>query len=241
MDKTVPAPAARLLEFIGSIEAPRGYDTVYGNNQARLPKPITRMTVDELLENQSWFDNSFGSSASGKYQFMRATLADLKRELGLRGGQIFDSNLQDRLGYHLLRRRGYDKWIAGELSDTDFMLNLSKEWASFPVPYRVKGAHRTVERGETYYAGDKLNKALVRPEKVEDLLKVAKLIKAPIEPLEPVEPVEPIEPVEPPEPISPVIPPQPLPSRKPSFKALFVSFLAGAAVGAAGLYIGLMQ
>lgn len=249
MDKTVPAPAARLLDFIGGIEAPRGYETIYGNNQDKLTKPITRMTVDELLENQSGFTKAFRSSASGRYQFMRATLDDLKKQLGLRGGQIFDSNLQDRLGYHLLRRRGYDKWIAGEMSDAAFMLGLAKEWASFPVPASMPGAHRTVERGQSYYAGDGVNKALVSPEKVESILKVAKSIKTPIEPLEPLEPLEPIEPVEPvtpieptkpAEPISPVIPPQPLPSSRPSLKALLASFLAGAAVGAAGVYIGLM-
>ncbi|MDH6229597.1 hypothetical protein M2281_000169 [Mesorhizobium soli] len=43
MDKTVPAGAAMLLGFIGDIEAPKGYGTIYGNNQGKLPKPLTSM------------------------------------------------------------------------------------------------------------------------------------------------------------------------------------------------------
>lgn len=174
MDKTVPGPAAKLLDFIGNTEAPRGYDTVYGNNQGKLTKPITKMTLDELISNQFGFTKSFGSSASGRYQFMRNTLIDLKAQLGLSGYQIFDANLQDRLGYHLLLRRGYGPWIEGKISDAQFMLNLSKEWASFPVPYALQGGSRLVVRGQSFYAGDGLNKALVKPETVEAQLKLAK-------------------------------------------------------------------
>ena len=46
------------------------------------------------------------------------------------------------------------------------MIGLAKEWASFPVPSRMRGAHRTVERGQSYYAGDGLNKALIGPDVV---------------------------------------------------------------------------
>ena len=166
MDKNVPPSAAKLLDFIGSIEAPRGYGTIYGNNQGNLAKPLTAMTLDEVIAAAAIWTRRFGSSACGRYQFMKATLLDLKRELGLHGSQVFDANLQDRLGYHLLRRRGFDKFIRGELSHNDFMLGLAKEWASFPVPCQVKGGSRTVNRGQSFYAGDGLNKSLVEPEVV---------------------------------------------------------------------------
>jgi muramidase (phage lysozyme) len=176
MDKTVPTPAGKILDFIASFEAPKGYETVYGNNQRKLAKPITQMTLGELLAQQINFTHNFGSSACGRYQFMRDTLIGLKSELGLRDTQLFDPNLQDRLGYHLLRRRGYDKWQSSQISDVDFMINLAKEWASFPVPIRMKGAHRMVEAGETYYAGDKLNKCLVTPSKVKGCLVLARAL-----------------------------------------------------------------
>lgn len=174
MDKSVPRPAVFLLDFIGAKEAPEGYVTVYANRMDRMPKPLTRMTMKEILDQGKWRTRTFGSSACGRYQFMDATLRGLATELNLQADSLFTADYQDRLGLHLLRRRGYDKWISGELSDHAFMINLAKEWASFPVPYRMKGAHRTVERGQSYYAGDGLNKSLVTAADVEKALQQAK-------------------------------------------------------------------
>lgn len=161
MDKSIPAPAAYLLDLIGSIEAPKGYDTVYANKQHLLTKPITEMTLNELIENQTGFTKYFGSSASGRYQFMRNTLLDLKKTLKLTGNQIFTPNFQDKLGYELLKRRGYMDWESGKITHDAFMIALAKEWASFPVPYAMKGAHRQLARGQSYYAGDGMNKGLI--------------------------------------------------------------------------------
>jgi muramidase (phage lysozyme) len=174
MDKTVPKPAAMLLDFIASKEAPRGYDTVYGNRMSQMPKPLTSMTMKEVLDQGKWRTKTFGSSACGRYQFMDATLRDLATELDLKAEDKFTPDYQDRLGLYLLRRRGYEKWIAGRISDHDFMIGLGQEWASFPMPYQMKGAHRTVQRGQSYYAGDGLNKALVGAEAVETTLTKAK-------------------------------------------------------------------
>lgn len=163
MDPSIPRGAAILLDFIGSVEAPNGYDTVYGNNQHRLKTPITKRTVDQIIKAQSDFTRRYGSSASGRYQFMRATLKDLKQELGLSGSQLFDANLQDRLAFHLLKRRGYEDFMAGRISRQEFGKRLAMEWASFPVLAPCRGAHRQLQRGQSYYAGDSLNKALVSP------------------------------------------------------------------------------
>jgi muramidase (phage lysozyme) len=190
MDKTVPNPAAMLLDFIASKEAPKGYDTVYGNRMDRMPKPLTSMTMKEVLDQGKWRTKTFGSSACGRYQFMDATLRDLATELDLKAEDRFTPDYQDRLGFQLLRRRGYDKWVNGLLPDDQFMINLAKEWASFPVPYRMKGAHRTVERGQSYYAGDGLNKSLVSAEAVEAVLAMVR--ETPLPPdIEPVEPPAP--------------------------------------------------
>src|SRR5688572_14019952 len=78
--------------------------------------------------------------------------------------------MQDRLAYHLLKRRGYADFMAGRISRQEFGKRLAMEWASFPVLAPCRGAHRQLQRGMSYYAGDALNKALVSPEKVEALL-----------------------------------------------------------------------
>ncbi|MEF2551977.1 hypothetical protein VQ042_11500 [Aurantimonas sp. A2-1-M11] len=174
MDRTVPLAAARMLDFVRATEVgtdgPSGYNVIFGFNQDKLPKPVTQMTIDEVLGAQSSWSNRFGSSATGGYQFMRATLTDLKRELGLRGTQILDADLQDRLGFHLMKRRGYEAFMAGQISRTEFAKQLAMEWASFPVLSGVRGQHRQLVRGQSYYTGDPLNKALVSPEEFERVI-----------------------------------------------------------------------
>jgi muramidase (phage lysozyme) len=176
---TIPAKAKQLLSFIGSIEAPQGYDTIYGNNQKKLKKPITQMTIDEVIANGRNWTKRYGSSASGFYQFMRDTLKGLKAEGKCRGDELFDADCQDRLGYALLVRRGFNQFLHGSISKVEFGKRLAQEWASFPVLRRVKGAHRMVERGQSYYAGDGVNKALVSPIRVEAVLAALKGSEAP--------------------------------------------------------------
>ncbi|MGX5775467.1 hypothetical protein [Methylorubrum zatmanii] len=166
----IPAPARRLLDFIGSKEAPRGYDTVYANKMAQMPRPITTMTVDEVIVDGPRRTRLFGSSAAGRYQFMTATLKGLREETPTIGRMKLTPDLQDELGLRLLRRRGLDGFLAGTLSVTQFGLRLAQEWASFPVLQATKGAHRQVARGQSYYAGDGLNKALVSADEVQRFL-----------------------------------------------------------------------
>lgn len=176
MDSSVPRPAALLLDFIGKTEAPRGYDTVYGNNQRKLPKKLTAMTVNEIHAAQPGWTKNFGSSACGRYQFMRdtldkpGTLEDLRGELGLTGDELFTPDLQDRLAFHLLKRRGYERFMAGRIGVAAFGKSLAQEWASFPVLAGTRGQKRKVTRGQSFYEGDGLNKSLITPEQVEAVL-----------------------------------------------------------------------
>lgn len=183
MDKTVPAGAAILLGFIYRTETdqdpPGCYDVIFGNRQSALAKPLTQMTLGEVQAAQltwsgtAWakrFGSAKASSAAGAPQLMRATLATLMSDLRLSPAQRLDADLQDRLGYRLLKRRGYDAYMAGRLSRTEFGNRLAQEWASFPVLAATQGQKRDVARGQSYYAGDGLNKALAAPEDVEAVL-----------------------------------------------------------------------
>ncbi|MEQ9634593.1 MAG: hypothetical protein RLW68_00765 [Devosia marina] len=176
---TLPASAAILLAEIRRIETgrkdARAYETIYGHNEGNLPKPITRMSLDEVISAGPGWTRAYRSSAAGAYQFMHATLKDLKASLGLVGNETFTPAFQDRLGLALLKRRGFEGFMAGTIGRNAFGLGLAREWASFPVLADTKGAHRNVARGETYYAGDRLNKALVPPETVETILTQVKL------------------------------------------------------------------
>lgn len=176
MDKTVPPGAAILLDFIRETEVGRrdraSYDVIYGHNQDKLPQKLTTMTYGEIVDAQASWSKRFGSSAAGGYQFMRKTLQDLSRQIpSISGADRFTADLQDRLAYKLLVRRGYPKFITGQISLVEFAENLAKEWASFPVLADTQGATRQIKRGQSYYLGDGVNKALVKPQKVEAVLR----------------------------------------------------------------------
>jgi hypothetical protein len=196
---TIPAPAHEILTLIRVTETGRAdktaYETIYSHAEAKLTKPITEMTVDEVQHWQPGFTKNFGSSATGAYQFMYATLKELIGKVGLTGEEIFNAELQDRLGYELLQRRGYKPWVEARNSTDTFMVGLAREWASFPVPARMKGAHRVCERGQSYYAGDKLNRALIAPDIVWLACEAARDVKVITPAPEPVpKPEEPPEP-----------------------------------------------
>lgn len=145
-----------LLTLIGSVEAPRGYDQVFGGSKIQPPSPITGMSIRALRE---WQDASVKagsvSSAAGRYQIIRKTVDSLLEQGVVKPYDRFDEPTQDRMAVALLKRRGLDSWAAKRISDAQFADNLAREWASLPLA-----------NGTSFYAGDGLNKALVSRERV---------------------------------------------------------------------------
>ena len=174
----IPEPARKLLDYIGLMETGRigeaAYRTIIGHHEDELPVPITELSVDELLAQQEqWPVRGWASTASGKYQIIRITLLSLKNELGLSGEERFDPALQDRLGYALLRRCGWDKLQARRMRRGTFALELAKEWAGIPVLKSVRGRSIRLKRGQSFYAGDGRNAATATAEAFEDALDAA--------------------------------------------------------------------
>lgn len=141
-----------LLEIIADKESGGDYNRIYGaGHQTR---PLTDMTVNEVLQWQKdYVNNGSPSSAAGKYQIIHKTLAGLKNEMGLTGEEKFDEAMQDKMAETLLNRRGYDEYLAGEISEEKFMENVSMEWAAAPKDMS----------GESFYEGDGLNQAHIEP------------------------------------------------------------------------------
>lgn len=174
------AASAVLLPFIRKAETgtagSSAYLTLYNHGEKHLAKPLTAMTLDEVEASGPAWSKRNGSSAAGAYQFMKdtldrpGTLADIEGEMGLTGKELFSPELQDAMAMHLLERRGWDDFVNGRIPLAQFALNLSKEWASFPVLGPVKGAHGLLHRGQSYYDGDGRNSATITPEAVEACL-----------------------------------------------------------------------
>ncbi len=166
-----------LRKFIRELETGRAspaeqYDTIIGHHEGKLAKPLTAHTLDEVLAKQDLWRKAFGttSGAVGAYQFIKPTLASLKKELGLSGQEKFDSGLQDKLCDRLLSKRGLAKFLAGELGRDAFGNSLAKEWASFPLLAGTKRGQIGLRRGQSYYDGVAGNSALCKPAAVESLL-----------------------------------------------------------------------
>ena len=141
------------------------YDVVYSGIPAkhRPMSALSSYSIDDILEWQRFVvAKGAASSAAGAYQIIRKTLEGL----GLPGTRRFDSRCQDEAALVLLDRRGWAKCEAGSMSPEDFADQLAREWASLPVQKAQKGASRQVTRGQSYYAGDGLNRAHATPEEV---------------------------------------------------------------------------
>ena len=158
---------APLLSLIGSVEAPKGFDQVYGGSAIVPHRPITGMTVKEVRDwQQRSVEAGSRSSAAGRFQIIRRTLDALVSKGVVTWGDRFDKDNQTRMAVALMKGRGLDDFTAGKMSAKAFANNLAKEWASMPVVTPIQGRWRRLQPGETYYAGDGLNKALVTPDEV---------------------------------------------------------------------------
>ncbi len=171
----IPEPARKLLDYIGRIETGRTGDAAYraivGHHEDELVVAITELSVDELLALQGqWPAQGWGSTAAGKYQIIRETLLWLKQVLPLSGRELFDPILQDRVGYALLVRCGWEKLHAREIRRRDFALALAKEWAGIPVLETTQGQSIEVRRGQSFYAGVGPNAATCTADGFEDAL-----------------------------------------------------------------------
>lgn len=150
-----------LLDFIARFESRGDYNIVWGGIKGydRPKQPLTTMTVGEVLAWQDSIDARYMSEASGRYQIMEDTLRGLYRQAGVPLTALYDKATQDRLAVALLRRRGLDDYLSGAMSLHKFALALAKEWASLPIPFDLERGGRKYLKGQSYYAGDGLNKA----------------------------------------------------------------------------------
>lgn len=151
----------------------KGYGQIYGGAKG-VPKDTdcSKLTLSGVLDLQDRMRKAgSASTACGGYQFIRKTLIATMQAMGLTGSELWDADLQDRMAIHLMKGRGLDRYMAGQISPGEFCNNLAKEWASLPVVVRIKGQKRMVDAGESYYAGDGLNKSHHDWRAIYDLVK----------------------------------------------------------------------
>lgn len=169
-----PAPTSSalsdLLALIRSKESGKAaYNSDYRNDDHF---DLVHMTFDQArAAGRSQVLQGEASSAIGAYQFLTKTLDMLKSQCKLMGTERFGVELQDKLAVQLMRNRGYDDYMRRTITAEQFCNRLAMEWASLPVVTPIKGAHRALRVGQSYYAGDGINSAGHKPEVVLKLVK----------------------------------------------------------------------
>lgn len=159
----IHSKTAALLDFIGSIEAPRGYDDYYRLVSSPPPRPLTQMTIREVQAWQYRIDRYSKSEAAGRFQIVKETLGSLVRNNAIDPNQLFDVAMQNRLALILLEGRG---WNPNSTAYVKMANSLAKEWAALPL---VSGPNK----GLSAYHYDKRakNRAQVTPAAFLDVLK----------------------------------------------------------------------
>jgi peptidoglycan hydrolase-like protein with peptidoglycan-binding domain len=147
-DSVTQGKVGEVLNFIARPESGGRYDAVYPGGSR--PEILT-MTLDQLFQDMNARGRTSGSSASGRYQYIRPTLQAVTQSMGLDTTTTkFDAATQDKIAiYHLRANHGLDKWLSGGLSNEKFLDMLSKTWAGLPNP----------GKGGSFYAGVLDNKA----------------------------------------------------------------------------------
>lgn len=160
-----------LLDFIARFESSGNYNAFFRNAGNQNNPKFTQMLLSKVLEWQHNHTavNGNPSSAAGRYQIVRRTLQDLIASMGLNPDtERFTQATQDSMAEALLERRGLSRYRAGAMSETDFANSVAREWASMPVVSAITGNKGfTLQPGQSFYAGDGINKAHAR---VDDYL-----------------------------------------------------------------------
>lgn len=136
-----------LLDFIAggvpdnpSGESAGNYNAVYGDINAK--DPLSKKTFAEIYDMQSDMLAENGiSTATGRYQGLKATLQEYQAKVGLPDSTLFTEAVQDDFGLRKMMDRGYSSWWNEAIDDEEFMYRLSCEWASLPDPRNGGASH----------------------------------------------------------------------------------------------------
>ena len=147
-DAATTGKVGEVLNLIARYESRGNYNIILGGKTV---PDLTKMTLSQVYALQRQMVRSGKeSSAVGRYQFIRKTLEGDAAQLGLDPDKtIFDEKTQDALAIYELRRNAkMDQWLAGTMSDGDFLNRIARIWASIPTT-----------SGSSYYAGVGSNRA----------------------------------------------------------------------------------
>jgi hypothetical protein len=147
-----------LLDLIYSAESGRNYDAWNTQTKIRSERPLTELTVAEIMAIQDKNkDNDGGAAGAG--QIKKSTMQLLLNNKILSRDDKFTPEVQDRAHLFLLQNRGLNDFLSGQIDLNEYGHRLSKEYASLPS---MKG--KTPDM--SYYEGEAKNSARVKPAEI---------------------------------------------------------------------------
>jgi hypothetical protein len=150
------------------------YNRTKGGLKSFYKTDLTSKTVGEVMAMQSRRD----VFAAGRYQMIPDTLKGGVAALGINKSAKFDSAMQDKLFNEYLvkiKRPEIGKYLSGDGDIHKAMYSWAQEFASAGVEGGRKISKGRIARGgESYYAGDGLNKAGISLEKMRAALEASR-------------------------------------------------------------------
>lgn len=148
----------------GESRGGNNYDAVINDNDT-YRGVLTSMTLKQVRDLQ--VNELPSTGAVGRYQLIRRYYPNFvgdSRYAGFSDDEQrrlkFSPDIQDYIILKIMKADyKLDEWLNGSLSSEDFQFQMSRLFASVPVPRDMQGANRFVRKGESYYAGDSLNAA----------------------------------------------------------------------------------
>ena len=184
---------SKFANLLGSVESKNDYSaynvTKTGKSVPHYNTNLTKMTISEVIDAQRE-RNMF---ATGRFQIIPETLKSAVKALSLDTSKLYDAAMQDQIFEQFLiklKRPAFINYLEGNGSAEDAIYAWAKEFASagvrkgksispkkepvldangLPVYENGKKKYKLVPRvaeveGESYYAGDGLNKAHLLPD-----------------------------------------------------------------------------
>ncbi len=153
----VTASPEQIRAFVRHYEATSDYDRYYAGITSSPPRPLTQMTVGEVM---AW-QRSLGrvtSTASGAYQIIKGTLRSLVDKYDIDRNALFDRRMQDHLADLLLLD------CASDLNNVARYGNcVAHIWAALPL---LSGS----DAGKSAYHGIAGNRALTSQSNYQAML-----------------------------------------------------------------------
>lgn len=174
------SPFADLLGSVESKNDYTAYNKIFHHPKKRVEAHyntnLTSMTLKEVMDGQFGLDSMF---AVGRFQMIPGTLREAAEKLRLNAHALFDEEMQDRIFEEYLikiKRPEIIAYLEGDGSVEDAIYAWAQEFASAGVRKGKPISNGRISPNDAhgYYDGDGLNKAVILPDDMVNVLKESK-------------------------------------------------------------------